>query len=62
MLKPFMIGIETSLGGRFGYFLCFLLEAGEGGVRGAGKEGFFLRKSQGGSVSRAGRGEGPGGC
>ena len=30
---------EHSLGGRFGYFLFFLLGGGEGGVRGAGGVG-----------------------
>ena len=54
------------LGGRFGYFLFFLLGGEEGGVRGAGRGqvGFFTHKSQDrGGVSQKGGGvEGPGGC
>ena len=44
------------LGGRFGYFLFFLLGGGEGRVRGAGKGGgrFFIEYPRRGGVSWAG--------
>ena len=51
---------ESLLGGRFGFFLCFLLGGGEGGVRGARRwRGFgFLLKIPGGGFSPE-RGGGP---
>ena len=52
------------LGGRFGYFLFFLLGEGEGGVRGArrgvGGIGSLLKIPGGGGVFQ--EQEGPGGC
>ena len=54
------------LGGRFGYFLFFLLRGGEGGVRGDREGGGvgFLLKIPGGGVSQRGweGARGPGGC
>ena len=57
------------LGGRFGYFLFFLLGEGEGRVRGAegwgvGGVDFLLKIPKGGGVGSPGGGgaEGPGGC
>ena len=54
-------------GGRFGYFIFFLLGGAERGVRGAGKGagGRFLLKIPGGGGPSGGwgrRGEGLGGC
>ena len=53
------------LGGRFGYFLFFLLGEGEGGVRGAGREGgsvFIENPGGGGWGFQDGRGRGAGRC
>ena len=51
----------TALGGRFGYFLFFLLGGGEGGVQGAGRGGreiFYGKSQEAGGVSRVGGGWG----
>ena len=53
------------LGGRFGYFLFFLLRKGQGGVRGTGRGGcrFNLKIPGGGGGLQEGEGPtGPGGC
>ena len=52
---------HSHLGGRFGYFLFFLLGEGEGGVRGVGRDGGgrFLLKSQEGGGGVLLEGEGP---
>ena len=57
-------GQNAKLGGRFGYFLFFLLGEGEGGVRGARRGGggdrFFIENpTRGGGFPGD---EGPGGC
>ena len=67
LFYPQRLFLFSKLGGRFGYFLFFLVGAGEGGVRGAGRRRvtIFLKIPGGGGVSRAGRGgggEGPGVC
>ena len=55
-------GFPCFLGGHFGYLLFFLLGAGEGGVRGAGRVGgailFFNGKSQEGGGFQGGWGAG----
>ena len=51
--------LQMLLGGRFGYFLFFLLWEGEGGVRGAGRQGgsvFLLKIPGGGGSPEDGRG------
>ena len=48
------------LGGRFGYFLFFLLGGGEGAVRGARNS--IENPRRGGSLAREWGGDGPGGC
>ena len=52
--------LVLKLGGRFGYFLFFLLGEGGGGVRGSGRGGgrFFWR----GRGSQGREGPRPGGC
>ena len=47
--------IHPKLGGRFGYFLLFLLGGGEGGVRGARRGGVSLKIPEGGASARRGR-------
>ena len=57
-------GTHSWLGGRFGYFLFFLLGGGEGGSEAPGRGGgrlFLLKIPRGGGVSQEG-GEGRGGC
>ena len=58
-----------NLGGRFGYFLFFLLGGGEGGPRrqkGGGRGQFFIENPRRGGLPgekrRGGGAEGPGGC
>ena len=61
-LLPEFLGCKQKLGGRFGYFLFFLLGEGKGESRCRGWVGlFFLLKIPGGGEGFR-RGEGPGGC